>query len=278
MRLADATIPPFLMSGMRFATAGLLLYAWCAVSGRGRIVRGDLVRAAVSGVTLLVLGTGVMSWTVQFVPTGVSSLLISASPIWMAMIAFVWGGERPTRIAVCGMILGLVGLAYLVRPDPHLHIAFVPAIISVLGSVSWAFGSIYQRRLGPPRDFLIAAALQMIAGGLVLVIIAFISGEARTFDFAHVSVASMFGWGWLVVFGSLVGYVAYLHTMQHASTALASTYAYVNPVVAIIVGFFVFGEHLSIGEGIASMIIIAGVALMMLPARRSYVLVPGAEP
>jgi len=116
MRFAVATIPPFAMASLRFSLAGLILYALCAATGRGRITRGDLVGASVTGATLLLLGNGMTAWTVQFLPTGINSLLLSLSPIWMAIIAFVWFGERPSRIAVGGMLLGLVGLALLLSP------------------------------------------------------------------------------------------------------------------------------------------------------------------
>ncbi len=138
----------------------------------------------------------------------------------------------------------------------------------MLASISWAFGSIYQRRAGRSDNLLLATALQMLAGGLLLALEAALTGEWRAFDVHAVSLASLGGFLWLVVFGSLIAYSAFLYTMQHATTALASTYAYVNPLVAVVLGFLFFGEHLSPLQALASAIILVGVALMMLPARQ----------
>lgn len=266
MRFAVGTIPPFAMASCRFTLAGAILLAICALRGRLRVTRADAVRAFVTGTTLLLLGNGMTAWTVQFLPTGINSLLLSVSPIWMALIAFVWYGERPTRIAVVGMLLGLVGLALLVRPTSASSIALWPAVLAVLASVAWSFGSIYQRRAGR-GDLLLATALQMFVGGLLLGLEAAFTGEWRAFDLHAVSALSLGGFFWLVVFGSLIAYSAFLYTMQNASTALASTYAYVNPVVAVLLGFVLFGERLTPLEAVASAIIVVGVALMMLPAR-----------
>ena len=266
MRFAVGTIPPFAMASCRFTLAGLILLAVCALRGRVRPSRADLVRAGVTGATLLLLGNGMTAWTVQYLPTGVNSLLLSVSPIWMALIAFLWYGERPTRVAVFGMLLGLAGLALLVRPTSTSAIAFWPALVAVLASVSWSFGSIYQRRMRAD-DLMLAPALQMLAGGLMLGLEAAVTGQWAALDLHAVSPASLGGLAWLVVFGSLIAYSAFLYTMQNASTALASTYAYVNPVVAVILGFVLFGERLTPLEFVASAIIVVGVALMMLPAR-----------
>jgi drug/metabolite transporter (DMT)-like permease len=266
MRFAVGTIPPFAMAACRFTLAGAILLAVCALRGRLRVTRADIVRALITGATLLLLGNGMTAWTVQYLPTGINSLLLSVSPIWMALIAFVWYRERPARIAVAGMLLGLVGLALLVRPVSGSPIALWPAVLAVLASVSWSFGSIYQRRAGR-GDLLLATALQMLAGGLLLGLEAALTGEWRAFHPGAVSALSLGGFSWLVLFGSLIAYSSFLYTMQNASTALASTYAYVNPVVAVILGFVLFGERLTPLEAVASAVIVVGVALMMLPAR-----------
>lgn len=268
MRYAVATIPPFAMASARFLLAGAILYAICLARGESRATRSDYVRALVTGATLLLFGNGMTAWTVQFIPSGLNSLLLSCSPIWMAAIAYAWGREKPTRVAIAGMIVGLAGLALLLQPKTDGKIALVPGLLTVFASLSWSFGSIYQRRLGPSRNLLLATALQMLAGGALLAIAAALTGEWHTFDAHAVSLASLLGFAWLVVFGSIVAYSAYLYTMHAASTALASTYAYVNPIVALVLGFALFGERLDAGELVASAIIVAGVALMMVPKRR----------
>jgi drug/metabolite transporter (DMT)-like permease len=267
MRFAVATIPPFAMGASRFLLAGTILLAFCALRGRARPTRDDLVRAAVTGATLLLIGNGTTAWTVQFLPTGINSLLLSLTPVWMALIAFAWGGERPTRLAVTGMLLGFAGLALLLQPKATSALPIVPSLVALIASVSWAFGSIYQRRAPRSENLVLATALQMLFGGAFLALEALVFGQWRALDLHAVTAASFGGFAWLVVFGSLFAYSGYLYTMQRASTALASTYAYVNPIVAVILGMLLFHERFTPIEALASAIILAGVALMMLPPR-----------
>jgi drug/metabolite transporter (DMT)-like permease len=271
MRYAVGAIPPFAMASMRFLIAGAILYAICLARGKGRFGRDDLVRAAVTGSSLLLLGNGMTAWTVQFLPTGINSLLLSLSPVWMAVIAFAWGGERPTRHAVIGMLLGFAGPALLLQPKATSGLPLWPALLALLASIAWSFGSIYQRRAGKSGSLVLATALQMLIGGGLLVVEAALFGEWRAFDVRAIPAASFGGFFWLVIFGSLIAYSAYLYTMRSASTALATTYAYVNPIVAVILGMLLFHERFTPLEAVASAIIIIGVALMMVPRRSASV-------
>ncbi|MEO7040096.1 MAG: EamA family transporter [Candidatus Elarobacter sp.] len=267
MRFAVQTIPPFAMASCRFMLAGAILYAFCALRGRARPTRDDLVRATITGATLLLFGNGTTAWTVQYLPTGINSLLLSLSPVWMALIAFAWGGERPTRLAIGGMMLGFAGLALLLQPKAAGALPFWPALVAVLASISWSFGAIYQRRSPKSGSLALATALQMLVGGGLLAVEAAVFGQWHALDVHAISAASLGGLIWLVVCGSLLAYSAFLYTMQTASTALASTYAYVNPIVAVLLGMAIFHERFTPIEALAGAIIIAGVALMMLPAR-----------
>ena len=267
MRFAVQSIPPFAMTSMRFTAAGLILLLVSAVRGKLTVTGADLRRAFVIGATLLLLGNGTTAWTIQYLPTGINSLLLSLTPVWMALIAFAWGGERPTRIAVVGMVLGFGGLALLLQPKATGTLPLWPVVVSLLASISWAFGSIYQRRAGRSGSLVLATALQMVAGGALLAIEAAVFGQWQHFDVRAVSAASLGGMAWLVIFGSLFAYSAYLYTMHTASTALASTYAYVNPVVAVGIGMLLFRERFTPLEAVAGVVILGGVALMMLPAR-----------
>ena len=268
MHLAVSAIPPFAMASIRFTIAGLVLLAVAAARRKLRVTRADLVRAVITGATLLLFGNGMTAWTVQFLPTGLNSLLLSLAPVWMALIAFAWGGERPSRPAIAGMLLGFAGLALLLQSKSGGAFALWPAIVALLASVSWAFGSIYQRRAAPAASLTVATSLQMIAGGVLLGLEAALTGEWRRAGVAWFTPESLAGLAWLIVCGSLVAYSAYLYTMQAANAALASTYAYVNPLVAVILGMVLFRERFTPAEAIASAIILAGVALMMVPGRR----------
>jgi drug/metabolite transporter (DMT)-like permease len=267
MHYAVATIPPFLMAAVRFSLAGALLAAFCVARGRAHLTRAGIKHAVISGAALLLLGNGIAAYTVQFLPTGINALLLSSTPIWMALIGFWWGGERPRGPAVAGMILGLAGLVVLVEPHGRGSLPLWPTLLALFGSVSWAFGSMYQRRVGKPPDVLFATALQMLAGGGLLALEAAFFGEWLSFDPRAVSPASLGGLAWLVIFGSIVGYSAYHYTMHAAETALASTYAYVNPLVSVILGYLLFGERLTLVQVSASTVVLFGVALMMWPER-----------
>jgi drug/metabolite transporter (DMT)-like permease len=267
MRLAVTGIPPFAMASMRFLIAGTILYAICAIRGKARIGRDDLVRAAITGTSLLLLGNGMTAWTVQFLPTGINSLLLSLSPVWMALIAFAWGRERPARLALAGMLLGFAGLALLLQPKATSGLALWPAFVTLLASIAWSFGSIYQRRAPKAGSLVLATALQMLIGGVLLALEAALFGQWQALDLRAVAPASWAGFAYLIVFGSLIAYSAFLYTMQSASTALASTYAYVNPVVAVLLGMLLFHERFTPLEALASTIIVIGVALMMVPPR-----------
>ena len=237
--------------------------------GRARPTRADLVRAAVTGFSLLLLGNGTTAWTVQYLPTGINSLLLSLSPAWMALIAFAWGGERPTRAGVAGMVLGFTGLALLLQPRATSALPWWPVVLCLLASVAWAYGSIYQRRT-PPASVALSTALQMLAGGVMLAIEAAAFGQWRAFDVHAILPSSYAALAYLVAFGSLAGYSAYVYTMQNASTPLASTYAYVNPVVAVVIGMLLFHERFTPLEAAAGAIIVAGVALMLVPRRQAF--------
>jgi drug/metabolite transporter (DMT)-like permease len=267
MRYTVATIPPFVMASWRFLIAGAILLLISLARGKARPTRDDLIGALVTGSVLLLLGNGVTAWTVQFLPTGINSLLLSLSPMWMALIAFAWGGERPTRLALAGMLLGFAGLGLLLQPKASSALPLWPVVLALLSSVAWSFGSIYQRRSGRPRSLVLATALQMLAGGVLLALEAAVFGQWRALDVHAVSGASLGGLAWLVICGSLFAYSAYLYTMQAASTALASTYAYVNPIVAVILGMLLFHERFTPLEALAGAVIVAGVALMMVPRR-----------
>ena len=266
IRISIETIPPFVMVSSRFIIAGAIVWIFCAFIGRARPNRADWQRALVTGTTLLLLGNAVTAWSTQFVPTGLGSLLLSLSPVWMALFDFLLSREKPSRTAVAGMALGFIGMALLLQPKATGGLPLVPTALLIAASISWAFGSIYQRRSGG-SNLILATAMQMVIGGVLIGIEAALFGQWQHFNIFAVSPASFGGLAWLIVFGSLFAYSAYLWSMQNAPTALGSTYAYVNPIVALTLGALLFHEHLSVLALVASIVILGGVALMMVPAR-----------
>ncbi len=267
MKYAVATMPPFAMASIRFCIAGAALLIFALIARRPRPTLASYRHAAVTGAALLLLGNGLTAWTVQYLPTGINSLILSLSPIWMTLIAYAWGGERPSRRAIGGMLLGFAGMAMLLRPWHGSGFALFPALIAVCASIFWSFGSIYQRRNGEEDDLIVATALQMLAGGILLALEAALFGQWQQLRTHPVSPASLGGLAWLVVFGSLFAYSAYLYTMRNTSTTIASTYAYVNPIVSVALGIVLFHERFTAPEGIAGALVLGGVALMIVPAK-----------
>ena len=266
IRFAIETLPPFLMAGARFLLSGVVLYLVALARGSGRPSATHWRSAAIVGVLLLLGGNGAVVWAEQYVPSGVAALLVATVPLWMVL--FDWaraGGRRPTFGVVAGLLLGLVGLALLVGLDDlksreGVHLG--GAIVLTLGAISWSAGSIVSKQLSLPKDPLAATGLEMITGGVALLVLSAAMGELSGFRVADVSMRSLLSWGYLVTFGSLIGFTAYIWLLRVVSPAKVSTYAYVNPVVAVYLGWLVADEPLTVRMGIAAAVIIAAVVLI----------------
>jgi len=219
--------------------------------------------ALVNGFLLLFLGNGLMTWGLQFLPTGLSGILMSLSPIWLALIEFAWANVVPSRLALAGMALGIAGIAVLFQPRSLATLPLFPVLIALLSSMFWALGSAYQRHARSENP-LFSTGLQMLFGAVMFALEALAVGDWSRWNPRATTMTSLFGLVWLIVTGSLISYPAFVYTMRHAGTALASTYAYVNPVVTIVLGMLLFHERFTAPEGIAAAVILAGVALMML--------------
>jgi len=274
MRMADETIPPLTMVCIRFLIAGAVLWIACDATGQPRPRRKDWTAAVVSGAMLLMLGNGTTAWALRFIPTGITSLLLSLTPVWMALFDFLLYGSRISRMAMVGIALGFGGIALLVAPSllQRGGIGSLPILwlcLAVLSNISWSVGSILQRRLGGAASLVRATAMQMLVGGLLVGVESLLFGQLQHTHWAAISLRSIFGLAWLIVFGSFVGYLAFLYVIRNAPTALASTYSYVNPLVAIALGIAIFHERLTINEIVAGAFILAGVALMMVPRQRA---------
>lgn len=268
IRFAIETLPPFGMAGVRFLVSGAMLYAWSRWRGAPRPSRVNWSSAALIGGLLLLGGNGGVVWAEQRVDSGLAALLVSTVPIWMVL--FEWlrrGGTRPTVGVIAGMALGFGGLILLVRPSGagagnETGIDPLGAVVLLLACVSWAWGSIKSRYVTLPESPLMATGLEMLTGGAMLLAVGLLTGEAARFDPAAVSTRSMLALGYLVMFGSLAGFTAYVWLLRVASPALVSTYAYVNPVVAVLLGWGLANEPLTGGMLGAAAVILTGVALI----------------
>jgi drug/metabolite transporter (DMT)-like permease len=266
IRYALETMPPFLMAAVRFLIAGVLVYGWSRLRGAARPTRAEWRAATVAGVLLLFGGNGAVVWAEQHLPSGLVALVVATTPVWMVLLEWLWrGGARPSAGVVGGLVLGLAGLALLIGPGRIAGNGMVDplgAFVLTLGSLSWAVGSIYLRKAPLPKAGLLSTGMQMLMGGAALALLGVATGELPRVDVGAISARSMLALLYLLVFGSLIGYTAYAFLIQVASPARVSTYAYVNPVVAVILGWAMAGEPLTARMLIASVIIIGGVALI----------------
>src|SRR5262245_34020000 len=247
IRFAVATLPPFLMAGSRFLVAGGLLYAWAREHGAPPPSRTNWRAAAVVGSLLLVGGNGSVVWAEQRVPSGLAALLVATTPLWMVMLDSLRRRILPAQSVILGILLGLAGLAILVGPD-QLAGSRRPDLAgaAALGfaSLSWALGSLYSRDAPLPSAPLLGTAMEMVCGGAAMLVLALVTGEPAQLSPAHVAPSSLWAFAYLVVFGSLVGFTAYTWLLRVSTPAHVSTYAYVNPVIAVFLGWGLGGEPL----------------------------------
>ncbi len=268
--LAVRTLPPFLMGAIRFLIAGALLYAWSIRRGDREGDSPGLRQwgaAAVVGGALLVSGNGLLALAEQKVDSGVSSLVIATVPLWMALLDRAVWGQRLGRSAVAGLVVGLAGAALLAGPTGPGHLDPVGALLLVISAISWAVGSLLSRRAVLPRRPLVAASMEMLTGGGILAVVGLSLGEGA--DLGGVSTQSLLALVYLIAIGSLVGFSAYIWLLRAAPTSLVSTYAYVNPAVAVFLGWAILSEPIGVRTVIAGAMILIAVALIVRgkPAR-----------
>ena len=266
IRFAIETLPPFLMAASRFLVAGPLLYAWARWRGAARPSPGHWRAAAAVGALLLLGGNGAVVWAEQRVPSGVTALLVAMVPLWMVLLDWVRpGGVRPTLAVFSGVALGLAGLVLLVGPEQILggeHVDHAGALALAFGCLTWSIGSVYSRHAPLPASPQLATAMEMLAGGALLLVASLARGEWQQLDVQAISPRSLAALAYLVVFGSLVALTAYVWLLRQTTPARVSTYAYVNPVVAMLLGWALAGEPLSARTLVAAAVIVGGVVLI----------------
>ncbi|QYM79311.1 EamA family transporter [Horticoccus luteus] len=283
IRIAVETLPPFLMAGVRFLIAGALLFAWVRWKHRARPTARQWRDNAIAGGLMLLGGNGLVAWAEQEIPSGIATLIISIGPVFMVL--FDWlvlavgrdaeRGARPTGATFLGLALGFIGLALLVGPDiagasaTPLDAWRVAGL--VVACVAWSLGSIFMRYARSPAEPLTGSALQMLTGGGWLMLAAAWHGDFNGFEFAAVSGRSFAAWLYLIGVGSLVGFTTYVWLMKVSTPARVSTYAYVNPIVAVLLGWLILNETVGPRMIVASAVIVAGVAIITLQRGRPKV-------
>jgi drug/metabolite transporter (DMT)-like permease len=264
MRIAVEDLPPHLMSGTRFVVAGLVLYAWARWRGDAPPALRHWRPAFVIGGFLLLGGNASVAWAEQRVPSGLAAVLIAVAPIWMVGLEWARGAARPRKHVIAGLLLGLVGVGLLVssRATADSRVDPLGATVLILASASWAWGSVLSKSAALPDSPFVATSMEMIAGGVLLLLTAAVTGQFSGFDPARVSLPAALSWGYLVIFGSLVGFTAYIWLLGVTSIAKAGTYAYVNPIVAVLMGWAVLHEAVTMRMLVAAGVILIGVALV----------------
>jgi drug/metabolite transporter (DMT)-like permease len=266
IRYAVETIPPFVMGGVRFLVSGTILYLWSRYRGAPRPTRIHWRNAIIAGGFLLLGGNGAVVWAEQFVPSGLTALLVSILPFWLVIIEWLRPPRRrPSGAVLVGLVLGFVGIIVLVGPSSvggHGNVAPLGALVLILGSLSWAIGSFWSRDAQLPESGLLTTGMEMLGGGALMLIVGALSGEFANVDAHAISKASAIGLLYLVTFGSLLGFTSYIWLLDKVSPARLGTYAYVNPLVAVMLGWAIAGERLTIRTGVAAAIVICAVALI----------------
>ena len=245
IRFAVESIPPLIMSGTRFVTAGAALYAWCVMRGSGRPTLAQWRASTVTGLFLIAAAYGLVSWAELTVPSGIVAVATALTPLWMVVIPWLARNTaRPPALVLGGIAVGLVAQALLFGLGSVSRTTIDPWGLGavVLAGIAWAVGSLRSRGAALPTDPFLGSAMQMLTGGLVLVAGGLLAGEGARFSLASVTARSWLAWGYLVVAGSMVAYSAYLYLLRTTTPARASTYAYVNPIVAVALGWLLAAE------------------------------------
>lgn len=269
-------IPPFLVGFFRFATAGTMLLAWCLFKGEKIFDWALIKHAIICGVLLLFIGNGSVIWAEQVLPSSLAAVLASASPIWFVVLDKKnWKENLHSQATVIGLIIGFLGVILLFSTQVNVALASsgysgmmtVGLIVLIFGSISWAAGSLYSKYNSTAGGNL-KTAWQMVAGGLAFLPATFITHEWKTFHFSSVPVNTWLSLGYLIVFGSLLAYSAYVWLLNVRPATQVSTYAYVNPVVAVLLGVFLAGEKVGVIQIAGLVVVLASVLLINIPKYR----------
>jgi drug/metabolite transporter (DMT)-like permease len=261
--IAVQTLPPLFSAGLRFCLAGLVLLGVIAVRRGLRVGREQLTGAAIVGLLLVVGGNGFVVLAERTVPSGLTALIIASVPLWIVIFRRI-SGDRIHASTFIGVAVGFAGVAFLVVPRGSSGEVDAGGLLLLLvATISWALGTFLSPRLRMPRDALLSTGIQQLAGGIVLLVFGAAMGELAHLEPATWSTGSLLALAYLVVFGSLVAFTAYSWLLQHASVSLVSTYAYVNPVVAVLLGAVVLAEPITPSIVIGAAVIIAAVAFIV---------------
>jgi drug/metabolite transporter (DMT)-like permease len=273
IRIGIESFPPLILAGIRHLAAGLILYPLIRWRTNVRPTTANWRAAVVVGFLLLFAGNGGVCWAEQTVPSGVAALLVATVSLWLVFVDWLRpGGHKPVPMVILGLLMGFAGMALLVGPT-HLggsqRVDPWGAAVLLFASLAWACGSLYAKHGGMPSSPMLGVAMQSLTGGAILLIAAFFAGEFRGLHFTAVSLRSWLALAYLIAFGSGIGFSAYLYILHKSTAARVGTYAFVNPVVALFLGWLIAGEPITLRTALAAAVILTAVILVISATQRS---------
>ncbi|KAF0227070.1 MAG: hypothetical protein FD133_1234 [Erysipelotrichaceae bacterium] len=272
IKLGLESFPPMLLAGTRHLTAGIIMLSIALVRKDVFPKRSEFMMSALIGLMMLLIGNGLVTLTEETVPSSIVSLLIGAVPLWIILLNWGFGDKkRPTLFHMIGVILGMIGIALLVfqsQQDGLTQFDPLGIFLILCAAISWAGGSLLSRYASLPKSPYMNLSIQMITGGLALYISASVRNEWLRFDILEVSTQAWWSLGYLILFGSIVAYSAYIWLLKHVDPAWVSTYAFVNPVVAVFLGWLLAKENLSLNALFAAALIVISIIFMTLNIKR----------
>jgi drug/metabolite transporter (DMT)-like permease len=272
MRIGDESFTPLLLAGTPHKITGLLFYPFLRWKTGIRPTREHWITASITGFLLLCVGNGGVCWAELTVPSGVAALLVAMVTLWMVLVDW-WrpGGHRPSGRVFFGILLGFAGLTLLVGPS-HLgssgRVDPIGAGILAIASFAWACGSICSKHASLPASAMLSMSMQCLAGGIALWIGGFLTGEVHNFHFASITLRSWLAVAYLIAFGSGIGFTAYIYILKNSTAPRVATYAFVNPVVALLLGWFFASEALTLRTFLAAAVILGAVILVITAPHR----------
>ncbi|QDS96680.1 putative inner membrane transporter YedA [Roseimaritima multifibrata] len=272
MRIAVESIPPFMISAGRFLVAGTLTYSVLRMRGVPAPSLGQWKSAALIGCLLMVGGNGLVMWAVQRVPSGVAALVVATMPLWMTLFEWLfYRGPRPSVRVAAGLLMGFIGIVFLLKPERLLAGAeglHLPSMFALMmAPVFWSIGSLHSRKANLPKNIFMATALESICGGVVLLVFSLLGREWLHFDWREVSARSAVATVYLALFGSLIAFTAYCWLLKNVNVTRVSTYTFVNPVIAVFLGWLILGEEITWETTVAVVLIVCGVMLIVMRKR-----------
>lgn len=271
IQIAVKEFPPFLLGALRFVLAGLIMIVWCIIRGEKLFGVKGIQHAAISGILLLFCGNGIIIWVEQSIPSGMVAIMVSSAPLWFVLLDKPkWAENLRSKSIIAGMLIGLAGVVLLfsdqiaeaLSANERAQVSFGSMILLLLASISWSGGSLYSKYRSADAPIIVTSAWQMMAAGIAFIPGMIYRNELSGFNWSEVPAEAWMSVAYLIIFGSIAGFSAYVWLLQVRPAMQVSTYAYVNPVVAVLLAVFFAGENIS-GIQIAGLVIILGSVLLI---------------